>query len=373
MRHIPLAVGHPTGEEQKYIKEAFDSNWIAPLGPEVDAFENEMKQFIGMEYASATCSGTAAIHLALIEAGVKRGDTVISSDMTFAATCNPAAYLGANLVFVDSNEETFNIDANSLELALKAHPEAKFVLIAHLYGQSCDMDPIIALCKKYNCTLIEDAAEAVGSTYKGKRCGSFGDFSAISFNGNKIITTSGGGMVFARTEKAIKHIRFLSTQARDPTPWYQHSEIGYNYRLSNVCAAIGRGQFPDIERRINKKREIYQRYADGLKGTNAYMMPLADYGVSNCWLSAMLLKPGFKKAPIELLEWLKAHDVESRPIWKPMHMQPVYQHCEFFTTHKDKPMDEDIFERGLCLPSDIEMTEEEQNYVIQLIREFLEK
>lgn len=373
MKHIPLAVGHPAKNEQKYIKEAFDTNWIAPLGPHVDAFEKTMSEFLGVKCASAASSGTAAIHLALLQAGVKPSDTVICSDMTFAATCNPVKYIGAKLVFVDSNEETFNMDVASLEKALNKHPEARYVLVAHLYGQSCDMDPIMELCKKHNCVLIEDAAEALGSTYKGKMCGSFGKYSAISFNGNKIITTSGGGMVLSDDEEGIKHIRFLSTQARDPAPWYQHSELGYNYRMSNICAAVGRGQFEDIQNRINKKRAIYARYYKGLKGTDAYMMHLADYGESNCWLSALLIKKGVNKSPIGLMNYLKEHDIESRPIWKPMHMQPFYQDCDFVSINQEHPMDEDIFARGLCLPSDIMMSEEEQDYVINVIKEFLSK
>lgn len=373
MKHIPLAVSHYVGNEDEFVKDAFDSGWIAPLGPHVDAFEKTMADYVGVKCASATSSGTAAIHLALIQAGVKPSDTVISSDMTFSATCNPVKYIGAKLVFVDSNESTFNIDVASLEKALKKHPEARFVLVAHLYGQSCDMDPILELCKKHNCTLIEDAAEALGSTYKGKMCGSFGKYSAISFNGNKIITSSGGGMVLSDDEEGIKHIRFLSTQARDPAPWYQHSELGYNYRMSNICAAIGRAQFTDIQNRIAKKRAIYHRYVEGLKDSNAYMMPLADYGESNCWLSALLIKKGVNKSPIDLMSYLKEHDIESRPIWKPMHMQPFYKDSEFITASENGPMDEDIFARGLCLPSDILMSDEEQEYVIKVIKEFLEK
>lgn len=372
MKHIPLAISHYIGKEDKYVKDAFESGWIAPLGPHVDAFEKTMADYLGVKCASATCSGTAAIHLSLIQAGVKPSDTVICSDMTFSATCNPVKYIGAKLVFVDSNEETFNMDVASLEKALKQHPEARFVLVAHLYGQSCDMDPIMELCEKHNCVLIEDAAEALGSTYKGKMCGSFGKYSAISFNGNKIITTSGGGMVLSNDEEGIKHIRFLSTQARDPAPWYQHSELGYNYRMSNICAAIGRAQFEDIRNRITKKRAIYHRYVKGLEGSNAYMMPLADYGESNCWLSALLIKKGVNKSPIDLMNYLKEHDIESRPIWKPMHMQPIYKDEEFVSA-ASSPMDEDIFARGLCIPSDINMSEEEQEYVIKCIREFLDK
>lgn len=373
MKHIPLAISHLTGKEEEYVKSAFDSGWVAPLGPHVDALEDSLAKYLGVKCASATCSGTAAIHLALIQAGVTPNDTVISSDMTFAATCNPVKYIGAKLVFVDSNEETFNMDVKSLELALQKHPEARFVLVAHLYGQSCDMDSIMELCKKYHCTLIEDAAEALGSTYRGKMCGTFGKYSAISFNGNKIITTSGGGMVLSNDEEGIKHIRFLSTQARDPAPWYQHSELGYNYRMSNICAAIGRAQFTDIENRIAKKRAIYRRYAEGLKCTNAYMMPLASYGESNCWLSALLIKKGVNKSPLDLMNYLKEHDIESRPIWKPMHMQPYYKDSDFVSISPEQPMDEDIFARGLCLPSDIMMSIEEQDYVISVIKEFLTK
>lgn len=371
MRHIPLALGHPVGNEQALIKEAFDANWIAPLGPHVDAFENKIASYLGTKCAAATASGTSAIHLALIEAGVKDGDTVISSDMTFAATCNPAVYQRAKLVFVDSNPETFNMDPESLELALKAHPEAKAVIVAHLYGQPADLDKIIDLCNKYNAVLIEDAAEALGSSYHGKKCGSFGKYNAISFNGNKIITTSGGGMLLTNDQEGVKHVRFLSTQARDPAPWYQHSELGFNYRMSNICAAIGRGQLKDIERRVQRKREIFDRYVEGFKGTCIKMMPKdVNNSYSNCWLSSMTFDKSFKKSPIELLNFLKEHDIESRPIWKPMHMQPFYKKCEFYSC-KSKPMDEEIFERGLCLPSDIEMTLEEQDFVIKTILDFI--
>lgn len=373
MKKIPLAIGHSTGSEQMFIDDAFATNWITPLGPHVDALEKTLAQYLGVAGACATCSGTAAIHLALLEAGVTKEDTVICSDMTFAATCNPVKYIGANLVFVDSNEATFNMDADSLRIALEKYPNAKYVLVAHLYGQSCDMDPIVELCKKHNCILVEDAAEALGSTYKGKMCGSFGKYSAISFNGNKIITTSGGGMVLSDDLNGISHIRFLSTQARDKALWYQHSELGYNYRMSNICAAIGRGQFLDIENRIVKKRAIYKRYVEGLKGTDAYMMPLAPYGESNCWLSAMLIKKGVNKSPIDLLNYLKQFNIESRPIWKPMHMQPYYKDCDFVSANQGSPMDEDIFARGLCLPSDIMMSEEEQDFVIEKIKEFLER
>lgn len=373
MKHIPLSTGHPVGTEHKYIKEAFDTNWIAPLGPHCDTLEKTLADYHDVKGAFATSSGTAAIHLALLEAGVTSNDTVICSDMTFAATCNPVKYIGAKLVFVDCNEETFNIDVPSLELALSTHPEARYVLIVHLYGHPCDMEPIIELCKKYNCKLIEDAAEALGSTYKGKKCGSFGDYGILSFNGNKIITTSGGGMVLSNNVDGIKHIKFLATQARDPAPWYQHSELGYNYRMSNVCAAIGRGQFEDLDNRITKKRRIYLRYNEAFKGTDIYMMPLQDYGVSNCWLSACLIKKGVDKSPIDLLNYLKERDIETRPIWKPMHMQPIYKDAEFISVSHDSPLDEDIFARGLCLPSDIMMSDEEQDYVISVIKEFLKK
>ena len=370
MKHIPLAICHTTGLENEFVLDAIKSNWITPLGPHVDALEKTISEYLGVGFAAATASGTSAIHLALIEAGVTKDDTVLCSDMTFAATCNPVRYIGAKLVFVDCNESTFNIDVESLEKAIAKHPEAKYVLIAHLYGQSCDMDPIVELCEKHHLTLIEDAAEALGSTYKGRMCGSFGKYSAISFNGNKIITTSGGGMVLSNDEDGVKHIRFLATQARDKAYWYQHSELGYNYRMSNICAAIGRGQFPDINNRIAKKQLIYKLYQEGFKGTPVYMMPLADYGVSNCWLSALLFKKGTSKTPIKLLEFLKENDIETRPIWKPMHLQPLYQDCDFVSASSSLPYDEDIFARGLCLPSDIAMSEEEQKYVINKIKEF---
>ena len=368
-KRIPLATPTMHGEELEYIKEAFERNWIAPLGFNCDGFEAEMAQYLdeGKSHALALCSGTAALHLALKLAGVQRGDTVFCTDMTFAATVNPIVYEGGVPVFIDSERETWNMDPVALEKAFAKYPDTKVVMLAELYGTPAKTDEIVRICEKHGAILIEDAAEALAATYKGRKCGTFGRYNAISFNGNKLITTSGGGMLLTEDKAARDKALFWATQAREPAPWYQHEEIGYNYRMSNVVAGIGRGQLRHVEEHRDRKEAIYRRYEAGFKGLPLTMNPYMDDMLPNFWLSCMLIDAGCAVDPMEVMRVLNEHNVEARPIWKPMHMQPVFAGNDFITA-EEKPVDEDIFARGLCLPSDIKMTEDEQDYVIEVIR-----
>ena len=371
-KRISLSTPTMHGDEMKYIQEAFDRNWIAPLGFNVDNFETEMNTYLNQglvqQYQTlALCSGTAALHLGMKLAGVKRGDIVLCSDMTFAATVNPVSYEGGVQVFVDSERETWNMDPRALEKAFQKYPEAKVVVLAHLYGTPSKMDEILAVCKAHNAVLIEDAAEALAATYHGRQCGTFGTYNAISFNGNKIITTSGGGMLITEDSAAREKAFFWSTQSREKAPWYQHEEIGYNYRMSNVVAGIGRGQLQHLEVHRDLKEKIYRRYQEGLQGLPVQMNPYMDDMKPNFWLSCMLIAADCAVEPMDIMEKLNGLNIETRPIWKPMHMQPVFAKHDFIYV-EDKPVDEDIFARGLCLPSDIKMTEEEQDYVITSIR-----
>ena len=359
------------GLEMKYIQEAFDTNWVAPLGKNVDEFEKEMAAYVGVRHAAALISGTSALHLAIKLCGVKTGDVVICSDLTFSATVNPVSYEGGVQVFVDSEYDTWNMNPKALEIALKKYPHAKAVIIAHLYGTPAKMDEIQALCDQYNVPLIEDAAESLGATYKGKQTGAFGKYSALSYNGNKIITTSGGGMFLSNDEAAVKKVRFWATQSRDPAPHYQHSEIGYNYRMSNIVAGIGRGQLVYLNEHIQKKRQIYETYKQAFKDLPVSMNPHTADSEPNYWLSCMLIDKEYTKVTYQqIMEALLHENIESRPIWKPMHLQPVFQHNDLITVDKDTDVGGDIFSRGLCLPSDIKITEEEQTRVISIIKGF---
>ena len=368
------------GLEMKYIQEAFDTNWVAPLGKNVDEFEKEMAAYVGVKHAAALISGTSALHLAIKLCGVKPGDIAICSDLTFSATVNPVSYEGGIQVFVDSEYDTWNMDPRALEITLKKYPQAKAVLVAHLYGTPAKMDEIQALCDQYNVPLIEDAAESLGATYKGRQTGTFGKYSALSFNGNKIITTSGGGMFLADDEAAVKKVRFWATQARDPAPHYQHSEIGYNYRMSNIVAGIGRGQLVYLNEHIQKKRQIYETYKQAFKDLPISMNPYSKESEPNFWLSCLLIDKDCSVTPTQIREGLEKENIESRPIWKPMHMQPIYRTNPFVTVEgngrgrtnayiKGSGIDvgADIFRRGLCLPSDNKMTEEQQERIIDII------
>ncbi len=361
------------GEEQLFVKEAFDTNWVAPLGKNVTEFENEMAAFVGVKAAAAMTAGTHALHLAVKLAGVKEGDIVICSDLTFAATVNPVSYENGTQVFVDSERDTWNMDPAALKIALEKYKgRVKAVMLVHLYGTPSKIDEIKALCDEYDVILIEDAAESLSAAYKAKQTGSFGKYSAVSFNGNKIITSSGGGMFLSNDEEAVQKVRFFSTQAREPFPHYQHKEIGYNYRMSNIVAGIGRGQLLHLEEHRKLKEDIYFRYKEGFKDLPVTMNPYEDCSVPNFWLSCMLIDEAAmeKTDPEKIRLALEKENIEARPIWKPMHMQPVYKNNDFITAGDN--VGEDIFARGLCLPSDIKMTAEQQNKVITLIKKCFE-
>jgi dTDP-4-amino-4,6-dideoxygalactose transaminase len=351
------------GYEMRYVKEAFDSNWIAPLGKNVNEFEKELAAKVGAKAAAALSSGTAAIHLALKAAGVGQGDIVFCQSLTFSATANPIIYQNAIPVFIDSNDETWNMCPEALEAAFEKYPEVKAVIIVHLYGLSCDMDKIVELCKKYNVVLIEDAAESLGTYYKGKHTGTFGDYGIFSFNGNKIITTSGGGMMVSDYEERIAKVRFWATQSKDEARHYEHSELGFNYRMSNIVAGIGRGQLQVLDKRIEKKKQIfefYKRELGSLEGVN--FMPINDWNEPNYWLSSMTLTG--KVRPIDIMEALEKENIESRPLWKPMHMQPFFEKYDFI----GKDVSEKLFENGVCLPSDTKMTDGELEKIVGIIK-----
>lgn len=356
------------GEEQQFVQEAFDTNWVSTVGENLNQLEKGVCDYVGCKQGVALASGTSAIHMALKMAGVKPGDKVFCSSLTFAATANPITYEMAEPVFIDSEYDTWNMDPEALERAFQLHPETKVVIVVNLYGTPAKLDEIKEICDRYGAVLIEDAAESLGATYKGKQTGNFGQFNAISFNGNKIITTSGGGMFLTDDEEAANHVRKLSTQAREPFPWYQHEEIGYNYRMSNIVAGIGRGQLLHLDEHVAKKKEIYMRYMEGLKDLPLTMNPYMAGSEPNFWLSCFLLEEGCKVTPETIRVKLLEYNAEARPIWKPMHLQPVFAGCAFVGKDEHTDVCADLFERGLCLPSDIKMTAEEQDMVIEIIK-----
>lgn len=399
------------GEELKYVAEAYETNWMSTIGENINEVERLACEKTGRKYAVALSSGTAALHMAVKLAGVKRGDHVFCSDLTFAATVNPVVYEGGIPVFIDAEYDTWNIDPAALEKAFELYPDVKVLVAAHLYGTPCKAKEIQEICDRHGAVIIEDAAESLGATYKDKQTGTLGKYSAISFNGNKIITGSSGGMLLTDDEEAAKKVRKWSTQSRENAAWYQHEETGYNYRMSNVIAGVVRGQFPYLEEHIAQKQAIYKRYEEGLKGLPIKMNPYdAENSEPNFWLSCLLINPenmcrqvrgecdelyiseSGKSCPAEILETLKKYNAEGRPIWKPMHMQPIYRMNEFITREgsgraktnayiaggavgKDgKPLDVgmDIFHRGLCLPSDNKMTAEQQEVIIEIIKRCFE-
>lgn len=368
-KKIYLASPTMHGEEQKFVQEAFDTNWVAPLGPNVNEFEKEMAACAGTGHAAALSAGTAALHLAVILSGVKEGDIVFASSLTFSASVNPVCYEKAVPVFIDSEEETWNMDPAALRKAFEKYPHPAAVIAVHLYGTPAKIDEIRDICREQETPLIEDAAESLGSVFKGKMTGTFGDFGIYSFNGNKIITTSGGGMLVAEEEAVIARARFLATQARDPARHYQHSCIGYNYRMSNVIAGIGRGQLLHLEEHIALKQSIYRKYKEAFADIPEISMnPMNPDGDANNWLSCMTVAPGCPVTPNQIMDALAAYNIESRPIWKPMHLQPVFENCDFIQVREGRSVGEDIFNRGLCLPSDIKNTAEDMEQIISVIR-----
>lgn len=369
---IWLSSPHMCGVERFFVNEAFDTNWIAPLGPNVNGFENDISAYLNSEghiFSAALTSGTAAIHLALLLLGVGSGDVVIVQSFTFCGTTNPVSYLGAQLVFVDSDRETWNMCPKALLQALEKYEgkNVKAILPVHLYGMPANMKALQEVANRFGVPIVEDAAEALGSKYRGYKCGTFGEMAALSFNGNKIITTSGGGALVSRHKHYIDRARFLATQARDEAPHYQHSQIGYNYRMSNVVAGIGRGQMEVLDERVAQRRannQRYRRFFEGVPGITFQSEPTAEY-FSNFWLTAILIDPkltsGITREDVRLA--LEAENIESRPLWKPMHMQPVYEGSEFFGSG----VCEELFEKGLCLPSGSNLTDHDFDRIFEVL------
>lgn len=395
------------GSELEYVKEAYETNWMSTVGKNINEVERLTCEKVGCKYAVGLSAGTAALHMAVKLAGVKPGDKVFCSDVTFGATVNPVLYEGGVPIFIDTEYDTWNMDPVALEKAFELYPEVKVVVMVHLYGVPAKIDELKAICDKHGAIIIEDAAESLGATYKGIQTGNFGDYRAISFNGNKIITGSSGGMLLTDDKEAAEKVRKWSTQARENAPWYQHEEVGYNYRMSNVIAGVVRGQYEFLDEHIEQKKAIYERYKEGFKDLPVEMNPFEeDKAVPNYWLSCILIKPEAmckqvrgeqdvlyisepgKSCPTEILDTLAKYNAEGRPIWKPMHMQPIYRMHAFVTREgngraktnayisggalgKDgRPLDVgmDIFQRGLCLPSDNKMTVEEQDIIIEIVR-----
>jgi dTDP-4-amino-4,6-dideoxygalactose transaminase len=366
---ILLSTPHMGDREHQFVTEAFETNWIAPIGPHVNAFEQEFCQIVGSSHAAAVSSGTAALHLALQLVGVGVGDEVFCSSLTFAASANPIAYQGAKPVFIDSDRLSWNMDPLLFQAAMEQKAKVgklpKAVILVHLYGQSADIDPILKTCQQYSVPMIEDAAEALGATYKGRSPGTFGNIGIFSFNGNKIITTSGGGMMVSEDANITAKAKFLATQSRDPAPHYQHSEIGYNYRMSNVLAGIGRGQLMVLSDRVAARRrncEVYQQTLGNIPGIE--FMPEAPWGSATRWLTCITIDPqafGVDREQVRLA--LAEVEIEARPVWKPLHLQPVFKDCECFGGE----VSEDLFDRGLCLPSGSNLTDEELQRVIAAI------
>ena len=352
---ILLSTPHMGEAERDYVEEAFRTNWIAPLGPNVDAFEIELADMVGAKHAVALSSGTAAIHLALVLLGVGPGDRVFCSSLTFVASVNPVLYQGAEPVLIDSEPESWNMSPAALERAFEVSRREgrlpKTVIVVNLYGQSADMDPIVAICAKYNVPIVEDAAESLGAKYRGKSSGNFGRIGIYSFNGNKIITTSGGGMLVTEEKQFAERARFLATQARDPAPHYQHTTVGYNYRMSNILAGVGRGQLKVLNQRVEARRAVYDRYRQAFAGAEwLEMMPEPEWSYSTHWISACVLAPDTKVTAAEIIERLSGELIEARPVWKPMHMQPLFTNCTYYP-HGNESVSERLFNLGICLPS----------------------
>ncbi|WP_420490406.1 DegT/DnrJ/EryC1/StrS family aminotransferase [Neobacillus niacini] len=364
-----------SGREQKYINEAFETNWIAPLGPNVNEFEKEIAQYVGVNGAVAVSSGTAAIHLALLLLGVSKGDKVFCSSLTFVASANPIIYQGAEPIFIDSEPDTWNMSPQALERAFKDAIKdgtlPKAVIVVNLYGQSAKIEEITVICNQYGVPIIEDAAESLGARYKGVASGTFGKFGVFSFNGNKIITTSGGGMLVSNDQEALQKARFLATQARDAAPHYQHSQIGFNYRLSNILAGIGRAQLEVLDDRIAARRAVFQQYYNELSNLPGFrfMPELADT-FSNRWLTALTVNEDEAGISIvDILNALSDENIEARPVWKPLHLQPVFKETKYYSHYEKESVSETLFNNGMCLPSGSNMTDEDIKTVIHHIRQ----
>lgn len=368
-KKIYLSSPHIMGKELEYVKDAFESNWVAPLGPYVNKLEESIRKFVNCKAACALSSGTAAIHLALKLLDVKEGDYVFCSSLTFSASCNPILYQNAIPVFIDSEPNTYNMSPVALKKAFDKY-KPKAVIIVDLYGQPANMDELKSICAENNVPIIEDAAESLGAKYKDKYAGTFGKFGIFSFNGNKIVTTSGGGMLVSDDEEAIKKALFWATQSREKERYYEHKEIGYNYRLSNISAAIGCGQFETLEDKITLKKKIYNKYKDELININdVEILPIGDDRTSNYWLTCIRISENSKVKPLDILIALENENIEARPIWKPMHLQPIFKDCLFFKHNDEKnSISEDLFKYGLCLPSDTHMTDDQQEYIISIIK-----
>lgn len=375
---IYLSSPHMGGDEMKYIQEAFDTNWIAPLGKNVENFEKDMCAYTGRPYAVALSSGTGAIHLGLKYLGVGEGDIVFCSSFTFSGTCNPIMYLGAKPVFIDSDYDSYNMSPEALKKAYELYPNPKAVVIVNLYGQPAKYDELLAITKAHGTPVLEDSAESLGATYKGVQTGNFGDISIFSFNGNKIITTSGGGMLMCNDKATRDKVLFWATQSRENFPWYQHEEVGYNYRMSNICAGIGRGQMKVLDTRVAQKRHIHELYAKAFEN-NPYisLVPTFEGANSSYWLTGATLSKDCKTKFMDIINALQAENVESRPAWKPMHTQPVFKACGFVTHLSEQEKQaigansvcEDLFSRSICLPSDSKMTDEQVEYVAKIVND----
>ena len=375
-KRIYLASPHMCGEEQKYIQEAFDTNWIAPLGANVNGFEDDVCKYTKIKFATALSSGTAAIHLGLKCLGVSKGDVVFCQSLTFSASCNPILYEGATPVFIDSDYKTWNMDPKALEKAFKDaknnNQMPKAVIVVNLYGQSADYDSIREICEEYNVPILEDAAESLGAKYKGKYTGTLGDIGVYSFNGNKIITTSGGGMMVSNKKEYTDKALFWATQARDNAPYYLHSEVGYNYRMSNVVAGIGRGQMTALDERLRQKKHIYETYKKAFEYMDEIeMMP--EYEEPNYWLSVITLSESSKVNCNDVIDALAKENIEARRLWNPMHLQPLFREYKFFSSHEGVSVGEDLFNRGVCLPSDTKMSDEDLSRVIDIVKSVVER
>jgi len=373
-KRIYISPPHMGEKEQQFIKEAFDNNWVSPVGPHIDQFEKEIADYTGARGAVALSSGTSALHLALRYFNVGRGDYVFCSTLTFVASANPILYEGATPVFIDSEPSSWNMSPVALERSFKEAEKVgiiqKAVIVVNLYGQSADMDPILDICNHYNVPVIEDAAESLGATYKGKASGTIGKFGVFSFNGNKIITTSNGGMIVSDDLEALSKIRFWSTQAKEASNYYQHREVGYNYRLSNVLAGIGRGQLMVLNDRIEARRKIYKQYSEELSPIKGIeFMQEASYGKSTHWLTVLTLNPTQSGiTPEKLIAALEANNIEARHVWKPMHLQPLYKNYKYYPHEEGKSVSDELFERGICLPSGSNLSTEQQSRIIDCIK-----